>query len=146
MRHFVRHFPAVAGVRWGVAGWRSDGVGMVDRGHVAAVALADALEAELVERVAGAPRCPMCGLPLLPGQDVTSDYDDALVHFACGPDARGRAPRDHDGQPGTAAGAGRDGYAASGGGDRPPAREGSSPSGSIAPEGVAPTDRRWGVA
>ena len=45
--------PALPGIRWGIAGWRSDGLGVVDRGHVAAVALAVDLEAELVERLRG---------------------------------------------------------------------------------------------
>lgn len=44
---------ALPGTRWGIAGWRSDGLGVVDRAHVAAVALAVDLEAELVERLRG---------------------------------------------------------------------------------------------
>lgn len=50
MRHFVRHFPAVAGVRWGLSG-----PGGVAPEHVAAVALADALEADVVARLVRAP-------------------------------------------------------------------------------------------
>lgn len=37
--------------RWGIAGWRSDGWGVVERSHVAAVALAVDLEADLIDRV-----------------------------------------------------------------------------------------------
>jgi hypothetical protein len=44
---------ALPGTRWGVAAVRSDGLGVVERGHVAAVALAVDLEAELVERAGG---------------------------------------------------------------------------------------------
>lgn len=39
------------GTRWGIAGWRSDGLGVVDRAHLAAVALAVDLEAELISRL-----------------------------------------------------------------------------------------------
>lgn len=31
--------------------------------------------------------CPVCGKDFKVGEDVTSDYDDSIVHFACGPDA-----------------------------------------------------------
>lgn len=31
--------------------------------------------------------CPVCGEMFRPGDDLTSDYDDSLVHFRCGPDS-----------------------------------------------------------
>lgn len=32
--------------------------------------------------------CAVCGREFMPGDTITSDYSDAIVHFACGPDAQ----------------------------------------------------------